>query len=1593
MPKANHEPWDIKRFNQGANRDTEDEFVGALQDGEYIDADNMRPTADTGDQAALKKINGETIEQINNLGATTYKCIGRVEVNDKKIEFWADTLKAADSLIRIDGDVVLKSSDFPITVDNPLQIDKNESCIGGEIYITDNFNQPFVLNVQDMIDSFDSGSQKYLSEFEFDKYILALGTALDHPVFVSRESVGAGGGLPVGQYQYAIRFVTDDGDRTAFSVSTPLIPVPSQASSASDEYPYVKTVGADPAPSTQTSIGLRIRFRINNLLDYDFIEIKRVAYNAGQPRGTIPASEIIARIDISPQEISVKDFIDPVDQTQIPEVITDEEDTQQLSSIKKCKTLRYFEQRLHLMNIEFESRQIEDSDITFLKTAGQEMFEVIQPLGKIGYNDSFNAAYHQTYQRGERYGFGLVGYDDRGERTLAVKVPNFNNHLMPDRREEPSASTIANSPLGVPTAANVSNVVSDTFEAFDMVDAVTKDDVCEVKNILNEGDKAQSKVNKIFQNTGTGDSCSDISGEGLLNRVRGEDLGYQPYRPTTPADNTSSHDFRINTEVDQGAGWAVYDPKGYGPNYYGMGMALSGVDDLPNFMKAFSVVRTERADRVVAQGIGMYSLNKADVTNSGGRAGDSTKEGDKFWFFSPDMENGFVSNNIIQDMIDNPGNYEVQLVSPLGFFSEVFTGDGSAVNQHEGIDLVSYARVLFEDGSINIGDTTGSIGTSGYVNFGKWRNSTVSPNASGTTVYDMTGFSEITNKSGLQTFFELKIDQFVYATPSAPGEQDFDNADVKNFHEPWYMINIIQTGKNVPDTDITEYTETGHYQKIEAIIGKSDGVQEDYILVDERWEDCIPALDSSHAGASDDRFVFVEDTSGQQFKWYNITFKTAAQITTLIGTLATGEGLYRHTNVNNREFTINFNYPGFIPPNGTSIKIKYDNTVPIKVFGGDTIIGENIFSPLDNEYDDGGALSSPYNSNDNAFGLFNGWPYNRFEVSPRVYIINRTTGVNKVQDDNTIRMDFIRQMAIMFTCETRSPSQFYYSGNYPDQFFPHIHYVMRPHRWNTNDPPENIFDDYFTDYPSEEDRWIRGGLRYLPRFNIDYAKENKERSHTSPPKVGFEEQTEFCTMDIWSSLRPINVQDAPGVKTFPVANRFIASDDRGEIKYAFSAHSGKGHNLYAVCQGGLVLLLTNKRTLSNIQGDELTLIGGDESDVVQEQIWLSTDIGMNDEMWRSSAEWGDRLYWGNKNSVYKLEDNQIVDIGRMKYHSKLYNDILIKIRDGFKDEVTGVYDTLHNEYWLQAESGIGGATTFQDQIFLNDDGTFPAYQNLVITDEEIITLSGSASSGWTFPLINIITPPIVDGDINSFTVINGGTNELAILDRDAIQDPNGAAINIAFQLPFDKSIDDADLIGLKPGECALLTRETYTIQKSFEVQLNWSVTKVTDKLDKMVVFSELTQHWLGEFTHRFDKYLSFDAKMFGMKDGERYELNKGTDINGSPVAGSVTQASSMQQMSGKEFIRVRVASDNKPSKIEFFNDLSQTTAQSELDPSTNSLALKDYDGFEQYVPRKLSSVDSSRPRMQGRLLIYKIIHNLAESFKVIDAAINFKLLK
>lgn len=1495
--KQEHHVKDVKNNGKGAVYDIDKELSGIQNEGTYLDSHNGRVSSDRGNKRSWEKIRGEELVFEKDPQFGNYECIGTVSVNDHIVEFWAENGAVTQyPIIRIDGDIIGNSENMPWLSNHHLQIDKNESCEGGEIFITDNNTPPMILNVGDMLNP-SLGPETYFSEFNPDLYTVNLEAPLDIPVFKELIDVGGGGGLPVGSYQYSLRYVNEEGDRTNWGPVTNPIPVVQRFSQGSDIHPYANTLGSPANNALKTSFGVKLKFRVTNISNYDFIEIRRLSYNTAAGIDFVPDGEIIAQIEIGNGEISVREFVDPVE-SNIQETLSEAEETYQNTSIKRAKAIRYHDKRLVLMNAELEPREVKAN---FSTVAGKKIFPVVEKMGKEGHNDPYNHTNYKNYTSGEKVSFGAAFYDSTGGRSFVLEDEDLINVQAPNRREGMDSTSLKYSYKGASMATNINGNVSNTFEVFDHEDAISKTDLCSFKNITENKSKI-GKNDPLVQNKTKSKVtryCEEDPGYGSI--VQAHEVGYQPFRPIDKNDSTQGHNYITNPEV--GPDDDVYRPEGFGLNYYSKGFALGGLDNVPRWAKAFSIVRTDIANRVVCQGLGMYSINEADIKGIGNET-LATKDANEFWFYSPDINSGFVNDSVLSDISDNPQNYSIQLVSPLGFFSEVYDFENSDVGRDRAIDMISYARVLHDEGQINVGENS-SMGISDgsgkrFISYNRYRNTSnasmdgVFSGSDGNKEIDISNLEIV--REGRGVYYKLRVDENIYQNISTggTGNNDFDDQGMKDFTEPLYMVNIIQNGKNVIDQSIDLYRNTGTYQKIDSIIGESNGLaNQQFELVDERWEDCIPALDSSHVMSIDEVYLYVENKKKERFAWMNSMYLSAGQISSITNDITTNGfylsgstkvyGLFNASiSSNKRDFTILFNVGSFIPEEDSKIIISYDNRRPLRVFGGDSTIGEAIFSPMDRQAD-----GSKVNGEDDGtfddeaereFEFQIGFPYRKWIQNTRTYSIIRTTGANRIQDSDDLKLTYIRQMAMMFTCESRSAIHYASSETYPLQYFPAINYVQRPRRWDTDDfttqdptiiaSGNNIQPNYFIDFPFEWIRWQYGGFRFEQTVNVDYSVKGP-LDYFSKPEFGFEDQSKICTGVFWSLPRQVNQQNSPGLKTFTSINRFDIDDDSGEIKKAWDTRTAdKGENLYAITESGVCLLLTKKAILSNISGDDLDVTSQDV--FVSGEYWISREVGSNDEMWRGMAEESielvaetgrveaDALFMPNAHSVYRIMNNRVVDIAKDTYFTRI-NPILQIVDDGAELKMSGVFNKSHNEYWL------------------------------------------------------------------SLTYFNEG-------------------------------------------------------------QFNRDV----------FVYAQDTNHFVGTFGYVFDKFLFSKNSVYGMRGLETYELNKGFQINGENIDCHLIQRTSPAQPIEKEFIDFEVLTgprgEMKPTRVEFLDE--EFNVLSILDESIQGpLYLKQYDGWRQFIPRKESSVDPKRSRLQYRLLLYKIIHNLAEDFKIVDSIIQYKPIK
>jgi len=1595
----------INVFNKGAESDANPNLA-SFQEGKYIDGENFRLT-NVGNEDVVRKIDGaqaiafvsDDLFALNGQTGADYVFVGTAFCNDHYIAVCASTKTPTpdESFIAIDGRIVLLSADFPITAANPIQIDVNEGGDGGEIFLNNKTSKPLVFSVQDLLDEWNGGSRstKYFADFDVDQYLVQTNTPMDQPVFVRLENVGGTTGLPPGGYSYSLRLIDDDGNGTSWGPSTPIIPVVENVSAIGKQYKGINTHGKIPDPTINTRYGVRLRIRVTNEGDFAAMEIRRVAHISGQDFISSPQPEkiIVSEVDIRATPYTIIDFIDTSNKAWS---LVDDFSDEDIAVVEKVNTVKYFDNRLTLHGPTYKTKVVDDTSLFLENEEGNIAHPFIADLDEIGFNNIWNQVYRKGYMHGERYGWAALCFDGTGGRAFALPyksgttsgVDDFTNYMIPNRRD----------PVGQDTSDFSESLVT-----------------CADK--YSNAGASVSETHEVLDNTGTIYKEQDPY-VGFINTIKDNSVGfnYYPFSPTGAESTTkwkydlSGHDQVICSEARHNSTDyypnANYHPEGWGHKIHSQGMMFRGVDEtkLPNHIKSFSIVRTPPAKRVLCQGIGFYNLEEQAV-------GPIYKSLSKVWFYSPDIDQNIGNNpQLFDDIINNPGSYKVQLVSPVGFFTEVFGGD---IYSGQGIvvDIISYAKILYENNKFNYGDVAANIGRgNGYVGFGRWRNTSaggatgVESDTTENYIYTINGAEQVSieGHEGRSVYLELSIstaigDTHLYKTVSAGlGTEDFDDTFMRDYHEPLYIINIINENAEVPAEYITEYIDTGHHQKLSSLIGYGNGIEgQQFPLVDERPEDC--GWDThkfsvgTHTGANGQATLTDSNaawTTNELIGYYirNLTDGSNSMITgntsiTVTCSLSGGakwdtneiyeilcpkyvyvngkpwwalpngavfptpylncmtslaaigywnDGnrnvygvcvCYQETGIGGEQDktiiwfsrdrldaiypgTTGYNASFYVPAEDAKIEVRYDNRAPLKVFGGDTFIGDALFVPVDSYINQ--ELTYP---EDSCFKMHIGWPYYYYR-NGLIFQLSKSDPFTVLGPGQYIGINYVRQLALLFTCESRVNLSLMYNDSFPKK-----NYVQRPINvdvTNWDDGPDAVYNDhrffkeYRDDYGDEYLTWLYGGFHFPGSSNIDYSKYLNDRKSYSKPLVGFTEKLYFPDRTI-HSLKRKTPGEIDSLRVFPALNSFDGKDFTGAITYAWVANTPKGDNLYKFTKRGICLMLTDKNILQDLTGGEIGILGSSES-FIQAEYWLSRNTGMNDEMWRSAAEFENSLLFANSESVYLFQNNEVIDIATERgYFSKLYNKGLLAISSGFGSEVHGVIDRKHKEYWL-ALKNVGAIASFE----IGGAGTVVAITTTVVINT------------------------LIDGQ--RVTILNGST-------------------------------------GNYDGEHEI----TINGYNSFRFTETWAGTETAEFHSYVqFVFNYKLGVWTGRYRHQYNSYTYNKYNVYGHVNGDILSTLPVFELNSGNSTGDVTDAyvivAVVPEFGGRvEFKSVEVFSDIKPISIEFAMTeeglFSGGAAEAILDSTTfGSYYLKDMAGsFKNKIPRKITG-----DRFQGQLLFIKI---------------------
>jgi len=1317
-------PWYRKLFGKGANSDVRPEL---LPDGIYRDAQNMRVRSVDGNTGAAEAVKGEVLQfpatpGVNNLN---YRLIGSVEVNGKVVSFWASTNANEAPYVIIDGVVTAHSPAIPYLWDKPLQMAVAEKCRGGIVYATDNNSPPLYWDVRDMLDSRTSGSGAYFDGYNPRRYSAQVLFSPEWPRF--RGLLALGNGATTGQHQFYLRAVTPLGDITNPGPESPLIPVPEVSdqdfSIFNSTYPGGRTTGGVANRAVATPYHIRLEFRLDNALGYSEYQVCCRSFDNGEGLNGPGVDRIVARIKVPAGSFDnePREFVFPRDANESnandSNIIPPDEVVDQQIYIQRAKAVEYADNRLSFGNFHTISRAM---NLVFRTIEGFKLFPFTKRLTTVsatgeensGYNDPVNAVYRKSHTRGEQVGIYVAGFDGAAGKMFGTEVGIID---LPNRRDIKGSSG---------RYGNVSDAYSSDRIPAANVDCQGPEPVTPTFEALEQGTRKKTNLTPVVQ----------------VNVVPGQSQFYQPYRPVGPTDGNPAG-WNIPPIVKRLPVFDTTNPQPndtgniWGPRYHALGVGISGIEpnSIPSEVQVLSAARTPVAGRVICQGIGMYDLveDPSDFRSVG------RKSTSRILFWSRDIDSGVVPQSLWDDVVNNPTKYALQAVSPLGMYTEPYGWDrrtginwGTSANA---IDILLYAGIQHDEGQVNVGEpTAGGMGyqpglnnltqfNGNWFGYAKGRQSDIpSGIPNGQPGYDPNTYSwwheagndgntplQLANNGvtrvirGRSACWSIQTDNYIYSpnTDRTNGDRGFNDATVRRFHQPLYVFNIVLLEATVRTQNIQQLIPTGDHLKVDATlcITSADPVQT-YRLCNERYDDVRGRFPTDFA------YLWV-NTPGQPEKaWLCVSNNSQINPAQILADIQNNGfwtapdgtqvyGVYEAFDDFSGQY-VRFGAFGLgvpVPPADSRVNVKYNGSA-IEVFGGDSTITPAVAAFCDGTYN--GSLDFNMSGGINIGGL--PLPYPGF-IKNIAYKLPESGSL--LQTLNGVeRMLAIRQLAVMFDTESRTPGNMGLFSLPLNCSFPRQHYKVRPYRFDAtqNAAGNGFFAEYDTDYSNEVQWWAFGGFPCenlhdpIGKNNLDYAK-SPLVTFFGIPRNGFTEQTDFCTALITSLLRDPLAQDIPGLRTFLSSGVRALSEETGEVKYMASLAQGGRRNMYVLTQSGLWMVLTDKSELTDKDGNLIGTQGIDK--YWGSPILLDRAIGCPDEFWQLVARgsmptgqgYAEGFTWPDRKGWYRLVGNTILPIARDKYWTEL-KPVVTNLPTGNIERTSAFWNKKQEEVW----NNVGG---------------------------------------------------------------------------------------------------------------------------------------------------------------------------------------------------------------------------------------------------------------------------------------------------------------
>lgn len=1274
--KATHFQEDGRTFNGGANTDAEGQFVAQVP-GAYQMSENMRPVDNAGGNSALVKISGEVlIHGPQDAGANTYRCVGSISVEGRIFTLWASQdPNQFPPLAQINGVTMVKSSLLPYKYAQNIPMDAQTNGRGGLVFDCRSESVPLVFDIGDIIEEFNNNSQAYFSELDIELLQINSTTPIDRPRFYNLQDIGIGGGMKPGTCYYCLRYGRLEGDVTAMGPETGQVYIPMFFMGS----PVYRKAGVEGANTTDlglpTRYGAYLKWRVNNFANYERIELIRIQYFENLGPDAAPKYFIAKKIAVSPGEIGVITYID--DGTGEEFIPTDETNLGSFF-IQRAESVRYMNARVEYGNVTLGTKNV---PITFRTVNGNVAVPFTKNLGEAGHADPVNNCYYRRFLGGERYGFAAIVRDSAGGRSYAIMAPGMENYQFPNRRNVKAGDSLALSDAPI-WAANSetgsTDRVTETFEVADHDTATGKPDLARFVNIMTDGGHLVNAVPPfVYAPHVDGPPYEDGV---YLDQNVAKTSYLKPFRPTKPTDTDKfGFTYRVNEEAGNGfetlgtGDTFAYDPQLFqGVNNHTMGIGFYGLENIPPGASGFEIVRSVPARRILIQALACWKVIPGSGTAS------ATKSLGKLVLVLPELESGLMSQEVLDIITTRPQDTKLQVVSPVGFCTEVLGGAAVVNATPPGtaslncVDMISYARAFWDGGQINPTNASGGVepipgnGAPGthYVDYGSWRNTGPfgpwhQPGNNGDFLIGIDAATLIGGVNG-DYVLEIDLDQNIYAQNDPGSSLTFSNPATRDFHEPWYVVNIVQDGVKADNEN--GFVTCNHWQKFKSTIGIYTGVPGQLLeLIDEREDDVWSNVDDAF------RYIWVDGQA--RIYSQNLTIN----LTTILNDIANNGfwlspdgtqvyGLYEVENIGPIWY-VRIIVNSFMTE-GDIVEVRYNNQATTKVYGDCVtqpvalpIINHNC--KVDTQPIVFGNQSTPYQLGPNEIDIIgqtlrlNGMPvpFTNYRFADRFYVPfglgwpNNSNGRLAVNAVSRGGVSTVRQWMVLFDCEMRGNITCL-SINSRGYTFPQVNYIPKPVNFDPNGTfiANGIFDGFDVEYPYDAlnpTTWAQGGFKWDQKLLTDYTV-RRPVNYIKLPEFGFQEQSHLPNAVIWSEKDTPTLQNAPGLRTFPSTNIYHTSNDVGAIQFLWSAGpDGSSGNLYAIMDGGICELMINKNIMYSADGQSVGLF--QQGNFIGEELWPSKHVGMPGKSYATVAEGGpqisgtqrhDALFWSDGKSYY-----------------------------------------------------------------------------------------------------------------------------------------------------------------------------------------------------------------------------------------------------------------------------------------------------------------------------------------------------------------------